>query len=74
MQMITYFDQKAQLFYAILRKGGRVYMGYSCLSNEEGEPITHKEARRKARQYCEELVIEYEEKENAHGQSKRVVH
>ena len=74
MQMITYFDQKAQLFYAILRKGGRVYMGYSCLSNEEGEPITHKEARRKARQYCEELVIEYEEKEIDNGKSQRLIH
>ena len=74
MRMITYFDQKAQLFYAILRKDGRVYMGYSCLFNEEGKPISAREARKKAKEYCEELVIEYEEKENAHGQSKRVVH
>ena len=74
MQMITYFDQKAQLFYAVLRKDGRVYMGYSCLFDEEGEPISEREARKKAKEYCVELVTEHEEKENAHGQSERVVH
>ena len=61
MRMITYFDQKAQLFYAVLRKDGRVYMGYS-------------KHRSEAREFCEELAAEHEEKENAHGQSERVVH
>ena len=61
MQMITYFNKNALLFYAILRKDGRVYMGYS-------------KHRSEAREFCEELVTEHEEKENTHGQSERVVH
>ena len=74
MQMITYFDQKAQLFYAILRKDGRVYMGYSCLFDEEGEPISAREAREKAKEYCEELATEHEEKERDNGTRQRLIH
>ena len=74
MQMITYFDQKAQLFYAILRKDGRVYMGYSCLFDEEGEPISEREARGKAKEYCEELATEHEEKERDNGTRQRLIH
>ena len=72
--MITYFDQKAQLFYAILRKDGRVYMGYSCLFDEEGEPISAREAREKAKEYCEELATEHEEKERDNGTRQRLIH
>ena len=74
MQMITYFNQKAQVFYAILRKDGRVYMGYSCLFDEEGEPISEREARKKAKEYCEELVTEHEEKERDNGTRQRRIH
>ena len=61
MQMITYFNQKAQLFYAILRKDGRVYMGYS-------------KHRSEAREFCEELVTEHEEKERDNGTRQRLIH
>ena len=74
MQMITYFNKNAQLFYAILRKDGRVYMGYSCLFDEEGEPISEREARKKAKEYCEELVTEHEEKERDNGTRQRLIH
>ena len=74
MQMITYFNKNAQLFYAILRKDGRVYMGYSCLFDEEGEPISAREARKKAKEYCEELVTEHEEKERDNGTRQRLIH
>ena len=70
MQMITYFDQKAQLFYAILRKGGRVYMGYSCLSNEEGEPITHKEVMSDPDAYNQLVYKELSEETSASDHSR----
>jgi hypothetical protein len=58
--MLTYFNERAQLYYSIYRDNGRVYLGYSS-------------DRQEAMQFCWELIHE-RKKEIENGQSKRVVH
>ena len=58
--MVSYFNEDAQLFYAVTSKGGRVYLGYGP-------------SRAEAEAYCFELVQE-RKKEINHGGSKKFVH